>query len=165
MRRTFFSSANPAVSSGSSSISKRTFPKANSGLPGGSGFLRRWARISPERRRDDSLRRIPIQRLGDVDSLGELLVHHPIHEVIAIQSSVDRDWLRPAIEFCDYFRVRLRIVPGALLVGSLKDLHVAFRADPLRLPEVVLAPRNLDETALFMKRVIDVVISAVTARG
>jgi exopolysaccharide biosynthesis polyprenyl glycosylphosphotransferase len=127
-----------------------------------------WLRVppplgaySPERRRDDSLRRIPIQRLGDVDGLGELLVHHPIHEVIAIQSSVDREWLRPVIEFCQYFRIRLRIIPGALLIGSLEDLHDAFRADPLRLPEVVLAPRNVDETAWFMKRVIDVVISAV----
>lgn len=126
-----------------------------------------WLRVpppmgthTPERRRDDSLRRIPIRQLGDVDSLGDLLVHHPIHEVIAIQSSVDREWLRPTIEFCQYFRVRLRIIPGALLIGSLQDLHAAFRADPLRLPEVVLAPRNVDETALFMKRVIDVVISA-----
>jgi len=126
-----------------------------------------WLRVpppmgthTPERRRDDSLRRIPIRQLGDVDSLGDLLVHHPIHEVIAIQSSVDREWLRPTIEFCQYFRIRLRIIPGALLIGSLQDLHAAFRADPLRLPEVVLAPRNVDETALFMKRVIDVVISA-----
>ena len=126
-----------------------------------------WLRVpppmgthTPERRRDDSLRRIPIRQLGDVDSLGDLLVHHPIHEVIAIQSSVDREWLRSTIEFCQYFRIRLRIIPGALLIGSLQDLHAAFRADPLRLPEVVLAPRNVDETALFMKRVIDVVISA-----
>ena len=114
----------------------------------------------PERRRDDSLRRIPIERLGDVDSLGELLVHHPIHEVIAVQSSVDREWLRPAIEFCHYFRVRLRIVPGALLVGNMHDIHVAFHADPLRLPEVVLAPVNVDESALFVKRVIDIIVSA-----
>jgi exopolysaccharide biosynthesis polyprenyl glycosylphosphotransferase len=126
-----------------------------------------WLRVpppmgtySPERRRDDSLRRIPVQQLGDVDRLGDLLVHHPIHEVVAIQSSVDREWLRPTIEFCQYFRVRVRIIPGALLIGSLQDPHAAFRADPLRLPEVVLAPRNVDETALFMKRVIDVVISA-----
>jgi exopolysaccharide biosynthesis polyprenyl glycosylphosphotransferase len=126
-----------------------------------------WLRVpapmgtyTPERRRDDSLRRIPIQPLGDVDSLGDLLVHHPIHEVVAIQSSADRDWLRPTIEFCQYFRVRLRIIPGTLLIGSLQDLHAAFRADPLGLPEVVLAPRNVDETALFMKRVIDVVTSA-----
>ena len=127
-----------------------------------------WLRVppaldnhTPERRRDDSLRHIPIQPLGDVDSLGELLVHHPIHEVIAVQSSVDREWLRPTIEFCHYFRIRLRIIPGALLIGNLQNLEAAFRADPLRLPEVVVAPRNVDEAALFVKRVIDIVASAV----
>jgi exopolysaccharide biosynthesis polyprenyl glycosylphosphotransferase len=116
---------------------------------------------TPERRRDDSLRQIPIQQLGDVDSLGELLVHHPIHEVIAVQSSVDREWLRPTIEYCHYFRIRLRIIPGALLIGSLQNLEAAFLADPLHLPEVVVAPRNVDESALFLKRVIDIVASAV----
>ena len=126
-----------------------------------------WLRVpppldthSPERRRDDGLRNIPIERLGDVDGLGDLLVHHPIHEVIVIQSSVDREWLHQVIESCDYFRIRLRIVPGALLAGSLNDLHTAFHADPLRLPEVVLAPRNVDESALFAKRVLDIVVSA-----
>ncbi len=126
-----------------------------------------WLRVppqldhySPERRRDDSLRHIPIEEFGDVERLGGLLVHHPIHEVIAVQSSVDREWLGPVIESCDYFRIRLRIVPGALLAGNLHDLKLAFRADPLRLPAVVLAPPNLDESALFVKRVIDIVVSA-----
>ena len=31
--------------------------------------------------------------------------------MIAVQSAGDRDWLRQVIEECDYFRVRLRIVP------------------------------------------------------
>ena len=51
-------------------------------------------RTAPSAAATIALGSIPIERLGDVDSLGELLVHHPIHEVIAIQSSVDRDWLR-----------------------------------------------------------------------
>lgn len=125
-----------------------------------------WLRVPsprthvPERRRDDTLRDIPLERLGDVDDLGKLLVHTPIHEVIAIQSSVERDWLRPVVESCDYFRVRLRIVPEALLVGNLRDLELAFRGDPLRLPEVVLSPRYLDTDALVVKRLIDIVVSA-----
>ena len=125
-----------------------------------------WLRVTPtqihtpERRRDDTLRHIPIDRLGDVDALGELLVHHPIHEVVAIQSVVDRDWLQPVIESCDYFRIRLRIVPEALLVGKLRDLEMTFHGDPLRLPEVVLAPRNIDAGALFVKRAIDIFVSA-----
>ena len=35
---------------------------------------------------------------GSEHDLGELLVHHPVHEVIAIQSSVDREWLPKAID-------------------------------------------------------------------
>jgi exopolysaccharide biosynthesis polyprenyl glycosylphosphotransferase len=115
---------------------------------------------SPERRRDDVLRDIPIARLGRVEDLGALLVHHPVHEVIAVQSTVDRDWLRQVMEHCDYFRIRLRIVPEALLVGHLQDLQLAFHGDPLRLPEVVLAPPHLDADVLFVKRLIDVIVSA-----
>jgi exopolysaccharide biosynthesis polyprenyl glycosylphosphotransferase len=115
---------------------------------------------SPERRKDDSQRDIPIESLGRVDDLGELLVHHPVHEIIAIQSTVDRDWLREVIHHCDYFRIRLRIVPETLLIRRVGDLQLAFRDDPLQLPEVVLSPRYLDEDVLFVKRLIDVVVSA-----
>jgi exopolysaccharide biosynthesis polyprenyl glycosylphosphotransferase len=116
---------------------------------------------SPERRKQDSARDIPIERLGRVEDLGALLVHHPVHEIIAIQSSVDRDWLRQVIDHCDYFRIRARIVPEALLVRRVGDLELAFRDDPLRLPEVVLSPRHLDSDMLFLKRVIDVIVSAL----
>ena len=114
----------------------------------------------PERRRDDAARNIPLERLGVADDLGELLVHRPVHEVIAVQSSGGRDWLRQVMEHCDYFRIRLRIVPEALLVGTLRDLRLAFRGGPLRLPEVVLAPPHLDADILFVKRFIDMVVSA-----
>ncbi|MBI2829345.1 MAG: sugar transferase [Acidobacteria bacterium] len=114
----------------------------------------------PERRRDDASRDIPLERLGRAEDLGELLIHHPVHEVIAIQSSGDREWLRHVLEHCDYFRIRLRIVPEALLVETLRDLRLVFRDDPLRLPEVVLAPPHLDADVLFVKRFIDIVVSA-----
>ena len=114
---------------------------------------------TPERRKRDSARDIPLEQLGRVEDLGALLVHHPVHEIIAIQSSVDRDWLRQVIDHCDYFRIRLRIVPEALLVRRVGDLQLAFRGDPLRLPEVVLSPRYLDEDVLFVKRLIDIVVS------
>jgi hypothetical protein len=55
----------------------------------------------PERRKSDSARDIPLERLGPVEDLGALLVHHPVHEIIAIQASVDRDWLRQVIDHCD----------------------------------------------------------------
>ena len=125
-----------------------------------------WLRVAPEsghvpeRRRDDALREIPLLQMGEYADIGDLLVHHPIHEVIVIQSSGGRDWLRPVIDACDYFRVRLRIVPEALLVGNLRDLQLAYRGDPLRLPEVVLSPPYLDADSIFVKRLIDVVVSA-----
>jgi exopolysaccharide biosynthesis polyprenyl glycosylphosphotransferase len=114
----------------------------------------------PERRKDDSQRDIPIKRLGGVEDLCGLLVHHPVHEIIAVQSTADRDWLREVIHHCDYFRIRLRIVPETLLIRRVGDLQLAFRDDPLQLPEVVLSPRYLDEDILFVKRLIDVVVSA-----
>ena len=113
----------------------------------------------PERRKADAARDIPLESLGSVDDLGALLVHHPVHEIIAIQSTVDRNWLRQVVDHCDYFRIRLRIVPEALLVRRVGDLQLAFRDDPLRLPEVVLSPRHLDGDLLFVKRVIDIVVS------
>ena len=115
---------------------------------------------TPERRKADTARDIPLEQLGRVEDLGALLVHHPVHEIIAIQSSVDRDWLRQVIDQCDYFRIRLRIVPETLLVRRVGDLQLAFRDDPLRLPEVVLSPRYLDGDMLFVKRLIDIAVSA-----
>jgi len=112
--------------------------------------------IGPPGELDDAGLRL----LGPVDSLGELLINQPVHEVIAVLSPDEPDWLRKVIECCDYFRVRLRIVPEALLVGSLRDLRVAFRSEPLRLPEIVLAPPHLDTDALFLKRLIDIAVSS-----
>ena len=93
--------------------------------------------------------------LAPVDGLGDILIHRPLHEVIAIQSAGETDWLPQVIEDCDYFRVRLRIVPEALLTGTLRDLQLVFRSEPLRLPEVVLEPPHQGSEALFLKRVID----------
>jgi exopolysaccharide biosynthesis polyprenyl glycosylphosphotransferase len=104
---------------------------------------------------------IGLMLLGSVEGLSGLLINNPIHEVIAVQSSGERDWLRQVIEDCDYFRVRLRIVPEALLIGSLRDLKLMFRSDPLRLPEVVLAPPHVESDTLFLKRLIDIVVSAI----
>jgi exopolysaccharide biosynthesis polyprenyl glycosylphosphotransferase len=103
---------------------------------------------------------VDLKPLGVVEDLSTLLINNPIHEVIAVQSSDERDWLRRVIEDCDYFRVRLRIVPEALLVGNLRDLKLMFHSEPLRLPEVVLVPPHLESDALFLKRLVDIVVSA-----
>jgi exopolysaccharide biosynthesis polyprenyl glycosylphosphotransferase len=100
-------------------------------------------------------------RLGTVSQLGDLLVHQPIHEVIAVVGTQQSDWLRSVVEQCDYFRVTLRIVPETLLFESLRDLELLYHGDALRLPQVVLRPPELDSDALFFKRVFDIVVSAV----
>ena len=104
--------------------------------------------------------REPLPCLGSVDHFGAVLVNRPIHEVVAIQSIAASDWLRELIEVCDYFRVTLRIIPEALLTGTLRDLQLMYHSDSLGLPEVVLRPRHLDSDALFLKRLVDIVISA-----
>ncbi len=114
-----------------------------------------WLTLGPV----DEFDQVDLGPLGAVEDLGALLINSPVHEVIAVQSSGERDWLRRVIEDCDYFRVRLRIVPEALLVGNLRDLKLMFRSEPLRLPEVVLAPPHLESDALFLKRLIDIAVS------
>jgi exopolysaccharide biosynthesis polyprenyl glycosylphosphotransferase len=99
--------------------------------------------------------------LGRVEDFGSLLVHQPIHEVIAIQGDSASEWLTPVVESCDYFRITLRIVPEALLMGHLRDLEFLYHSDPLKLPEVVLRPRDFDSDALFVKRLMDIAVSGV----
>jgi exopolysaccharide biosynthesis polyprenyl glycosylphosphotransferase len=98
--------------------------------------------------------------LGDVGALSALLVHSPVHEVIAIQSGRSA-WLREVVDTCEYFRITLRIVPEDLVFGRLRDLELLYHSAPLRLPEIVLRPKHLDSTALFIKRVIDILVSGV----
>jgi exopolysaccharide biosynthesis polyprenyl glycosylphosphotransferase len=98
--------------------------------------------------------------LARAEDLGDLLIHRPFHEVIAMQSAGDGDWLRKIVDDCDYFRVRLRIVPVALMTGTLRDLRLAFRSEPVRLPEIVLEPPYQESETLFIKRLVDIVGSA-----
>jgi exopolysaccharide biosynthesis polyprenyl glycosylphosphotransferase len=121
--------------------------------------LRGWMKVDPAAASGVEANSA-LPALGVVDDLGELLVHQPIHEVIAIQGDRAGEWLRSLVETCDYFRVTLRLVPEALIFGDLKDLHYMYHADPLRLPEIVLRPRDFDSDALFLKRLMDVVVSA-----
>jgi len=103
--------------------------------------------------------REPLPCLGPVERLGDVLVNFPIHEVVAIQSTAASEWLRELIEVCDYFRVTLRIIPEALLTGRLRDLQLRYHADSLGLPEVVLRPRHFESDALFLKRLMDIVLA------
>ncbi len=101
-----------------------------------------------------------LDQLGSVEDLGNLLINHPISDVIVIQPAAGEAWLKKVIEDCDYFRIALRIVPEALLFNSVRDLKVFYRNELLRLPAVVLASPDLDSELLFVKRLFDIVVSA-----
>lgn len=120
------------------------------------GYLRLYPDQSPLMLNDT---RLPL--LGDVHELGDLLVHRPINQVVAVYPVSGGEWLKQVIQDCDYFRVGLRIVPEALLLGGQQDLQTFYRFEPLHLPAVVLMPPHWDSEALFFKRLFDVVISAI----
>ncbi len=110
---------------------------------------------------DDDAEDAKLPCLGDLDDFGDLLIHRPIHEVIAVQSPGSEQWLSQVIEQCEYFRVTLRLVPESLLSWESRDLQVLFRGEPLHLPEIVLRPKYYDGTALFIKRVFDMVVASI----
>ncbi len=97
--------------------------------------------------------------LGSVADLGNLLVHLPIHEVVAVESATSAGWLGDVLEACEYFRVTVRIVPQELLEWRDRSGPVLFRSGPLRLPEIVLKAPHFDSNALFVKRLIDILVS------
>jgi exopolysaccharide biosynthesis polyprenyl glycosylphosphotransferase len=98
--------------------------------------------------------------LGNVDELGDLLVHRPIQEVIAVQPSGNGKWIEDVIRACDYLGVLLRIVPEVLL-REPSALPILFPFAALNLPAVVLTPPHLDSDALVLKRALDVLVSGV----
>jgi exopolysaccharide biosynthesis polyprenyl glycosylphosphotransferase len=99
--------------------------------------------------------------LGDVEKLGDLLIHQPIHEVIAVHPASGGEWINKVIQDCDYFAMPLRIVPEALLLKEPKSLKMVYHSEPLHLPAVVLTPpHSWDSEALFFKRLLDVFVSA-----
>ncbi len=98
--------------------------------------------------------------LGNVQELGDLLVRHPIHEVVAVHPVTGSEWIERVIRECDSMGVMLRIVPEALLLGKRQSLITLYPFEPLHLPAVVLAPPHWDSEAVFVKRLFDLVVSA-----
>ncbi len=103
---------------------------------------------------------VKVPRLGDVADLGGLLIHHPIHEVIAIQPLRDGGWMEGVIQACDYMGVLLRIVPEVLLRDP-QTLKTLYPFAELNLPAIVLAPPRWDSDMLFAKRVFDLIVSSL----
>lgn len=101
-----------------------------------------------------------VPRLGHAAQLGDLLINQHIQEVVAVLPAEGGSfWMRDVIAACDYFRVTLRIVPEALLVGQWKDLDLMFSSDQVHLPEIVLQTRDIEQSHLFVKRVFDILVS------
>ncbi len=98
--------------------------------------------------------------LGAVTELGDLLINHPVHEVIAVQPMHDSAWIENVIKSCDYMGVLLRIVPEVLLRDPVK-LKTLYPFAELNLPAIVLAPPLWDSDALFIKRVFDMLVSGL----
>lgn len=98
--------------------------------------------------------------LGTIDNIGDLLIHRPIHEVVAIHPVSGAPWLRKVISDCDDMNVLLRIIPENLLVEKPRTLQNLYPKQILHLPAIVLAPPHFDSDALFFKRVFDIVVSA-----
>ena len=98
--------------------------------------------------------------LGQVEELGNLLIRHPIHEVIAVQPLGNGEWMESVIRNCDYMGVLLRIVPEVLLHEPHK-LRMLYPFAALNLPAVVLTPPNWDSDALFVKRLMDLAMSSL----
>ncbi len=102
-----------------------------------------------------------LKRLGDASALKDVLVIHPIHEIVAVQSTAQSDWIRGVIQTCDYFNVLLRIVPEALLFDKPRALKTLYPHEPLHLPAVILAPPHWDSEQLFIKRLFDMAVAGI----
>jgi exopolysaccharide biosynthesis polyprenyl glycosylphosphotransferase len=99
--------------------------------------------------------------LGSIGQLGELAVHRPIHEVLVVPGATDGQLLAQVLKDCGYFHLALRIIPEALLVEVPRELQTPQSDDPVRLPAVVLRPHEINSDVLFVKRLLDVLVSAV----
>jgi exopolysaccharide biosynthesis polyprenyl glycosylphosphotransferase len=98
---------------------------------------------------------------AEAEELGDLLIHYPIHEVIAIPGLGSDNWLSDVLAQCEYFHVTLRLVPEILLFRRSLDLNMSLKVGSLWLPEIVFLPRHLDSDLLFAKRLFDIMASAV----
>ncbi len=99
-----------------------------------------------------------IEQAGE---LGNVLISHPVDEVLAVQPNGNADWLPDVIESCDSLGILLRVVPQGLLFGKVRTLSTLYPFQLLHLPAIVLAPPHFDSDALFFKRLFDIIISGI----
>jgi exopolysaccharide biosynthesis polyprenyl glycosylphosphotransferase len=97
-----------------------------------------------------------VERLERIERLGEVMVHRPIHEVVAVLGPSASRWISGVTQSCDYFGIPLRIVPGALLSENAREMRRHHFLGGTRLPEIVLAPPHAHSEQLFVKRLVDI---------
>jgi lipopolysaccharide/colanic/teichoic acid biosynthesis glycosyltransferase len=101
--------------------------------------------------------------LGTPERVLATLVHTPIDLVVVVLPDGPAPWLPEVLQACDYLRVAVQIVPGAVakVAPALEDLRAVLPAGGGPLPAIFLQPRNVDSGALFFKRVFDLVLSGL----
>jgi lipopolysaccharide/colanic/teichoic acid biosynthesis glycosyltransferase len=102
------------------------------------------------------------RRLGHVTEIEEILLQHPVHEVIAApRTDGSFAWVPGIIRACDHAGISFRLAPEALLANSVANLVVMDDGSGLgkKVPSIMLAPRVFNEDALSVKRLIDLVLS------
>jgi exopolysaccharide biosynthesis polyprenyl glycosylphosphotransferase len=119
------------------------------------------AQAVPQSDRFEALFKVPLPLLGNVQELGDMLIHRPIHQVVVVYPTSGGRWLNQVIRHCDYFRTTLHIVPESMLFVERHDLDLLHLPEPLKLPSVVLSPRPWDAQSLFLKRLFDLVVSGI----
>ena len=98
--------------------------------------------------------------LGNVASVGDLLIHEPIDEVIVVLPNCDSAWLATVLHACDYFRVTVHLIHESLMRVKLVDLTAYSGVKPCA--SIMLIPEEeLSSYQLVVKRLLDVVGSFV----
>jgi exopolysaccharide biosynthesis polyprenyl glycosylphosphotransferase len=96
--------------------------------------------------------------LGNTGDLGDILIHHPIDEVVVILPDGEAGWLPAMVEHCDYFRVGIEIIHESMMDVDLRDLRHLNQRRPV--PSIRLIPEEeLISPMLLWKRTLDIALS------
>ncbi len=128
----------------------------------GPALMYRQAGVAGAAVEEPVARDIMPRRLGHVAEIEKILLHHPVHEVVAaLRTDGSFSWVADVIQACDHAGISFRLVPEVLLAGSLANLVARDDGSDLgrKVPSMMLAPRVWDADALQVKRLTDVVLS------
>ena len=132
------------------------------GFRAGPAVMDRRAGVAGATVEDSAARAVMPRRLGHVAEIEKILLHDPVHEVVAaLRTDGSFSWVADVIQACDHAGISFRLVPEVLLAGSLANLVARDDGSGLgrKVPSIMLAPRAWDADALHVKRLVDVVLS------